>query len=164
MPRRSIALADWGSADRITSGKFQFLRGEILFGKLRPYFHKVGAAVIDGVCSTDILVIAPKSPEWFGFLLCHLSSDEFIAYTDAVSTGTKMPRTNWKDMARYEIAAPSEEVAAAFDGRVRPLVDRIHANIPESRTLAAVRDALLPKLLSGEIRAGPAHKAAQEIV
>jgi type I restriction enzyme S subunit len=41
MPRRCIALSNWGYADEVESNKFEFKRGEILFGKLRPYFHKV---------------------------------------------------------------------------------------------------------------------------
>ncbi len=60
MPRRCITLSDWGHGDELESNKFEFERGEILFGKLRPYFHKVGVAPVDGVCSTDILVVRPK--------------------------------------------------------------------------------------------------------
>jgi len=45
MPKRSIALSDWGVSDNVESNKFQFENGDILFGKLRPYFHKVGVAI-----------------------------------------------------------------------------------------------------------------------
>jgi type I restriction enzyme S subunit len=55
MPRRDITLSAWGRAESVTSSKFRFRRGDILFGKLRPYFHKVGPAPLDGVCSTDIV-------------------------------------------------------------------------------------------------------------
>ena len=61
MPRRCIALSDWGEADGLESNKFEFKKGEILFGKLRPYFHKVGIAPVDGVCSTDIVVVTPRA-------------------------------------------------------------------------------------------------------
>ena len=158
MPRRCIALSDWGHADELESNKFEFMRGEILFGKLRPYFHKVGVAPLDGVCSTDILVVTPKEPAWFGFVLGHVSSVELVNHTDAASTGTKMPRTNWQDIARYEVALPPETLAAKFSELIQPLIDRIIANIHESRTLAALRDALLPKLLSGELRVPAAAK------
>jgi type I restriction enzyme S subunit len=47
---------------------------------------------------------------------------------------------------------PPERIAAAFTSHARLVVDRIIAAIHESRTLAAVRDALLPKLISGELR------------
>ncbi len=152
MPRRSIALSEWESDTKLGSNKLEFKRGEILFGKLRPYFHKVGVAPLDGVCSTDILVVRPKTPEWFGFVLGHVSSVELVNHTDAASTGTKMPRTNWNDLARFEVALPPESLAAEFTATIRPMIDRIIANIHESRTLAELRDALLPKLLSGELR------------
>jgi type I restriction enzyme S subunit len=152
MPRRCIALSDWSVADGLESNKFEFRKGEILFGKLRPYFHKVGVAPVDGVCSTDIVVVAPRLAHWFAFVLGVVSSDEFVEYTNAGSTGTKMPRTSWAEMARYDIALPPKAVAQAFTERVRPGVDRIIAAIHESRFLAALRDALLPKLISGELR------------
>jgi type I restriction enzyme S subunit len=151
MPRRCIALGDWDDSADVASGKSAFKKGEILFGKLRPYFHKVGVAPFDGVCSTDILVLAPKSPEWFGFLLGHASSDELIQFTDLASTGTKMPRTNWSDISSFKVALPPKPIAAAFTRNMQPLIDRIHANLHQSRTLATLRDTLLPKLLSGEL-------------
>jgi type I restriction enzyme, S subunit len=151
MPKRCIALSDWGTAEGLESNKFEFKTGEILFGKLRPYFHKVGVAPVDGVCSTDIVIVAPRSEDWFGFVLGNVSSDAFVEYTNAGSTGTKMPRTSWGDMARYAIAVPPEPVAAALTDQLRPLVDRVISGIHESRTLAALRDALLPELISGEL-------------
>jgi type I restriction enzyme S subunit len=82
MPRRSIALGDWEPPAQVESGKTAFSQGEILFGKLRPYFHKVGVAPVFGVCSTDILVLAPAKSDWFGFLLGHVSSDSVIQFAD----------------------------------------------------------------------------------
>ncbi len=152
MPKRCIALSDWGIANGLESNKFEFRKGEILFGKLRPYFHKVGIAPLDGVCSTDIVVVTPRSVDWFGFVLAHVSSDNFVEYTNAGSTGTKMPRTSWTDMARYNIAVPPKIVSRSFSQMLRPSVDRIIAGIHESRALGALRDSLLPKLISGDLR------------
>jgi len=152
MPQESISLTEWGEAQEVGSTKRQFKEGEILFGKLRPYFHKVGIAPVDGICSTDIVVIMPKQPNWYAFTLCHFSSAEFIDYTTAVSTGTKMPRTKWRDMSRYEIVVPPKEVAVTFGQLVEPMFHKIRSNILESRTLADLRDTLLPKLISGELR------------
>jgi len=151
MPRRCIALGDWDESADVASGKSAFKKGEILFGKLRPYFHKVGVAPFDGVCSTDILVLSPKSPEWFGFLLSHASSDALIQFTDLASTGTKMPRTNWSDISSFKVALPPKAIAAAFTKLIQPMLDRLHPNLHQSRTLATLRDTLLPKLLSGEL-------------
>ncbi len=148
MPKRCIALGDWGSADGLASGKFRFAQGDILFGKLRPYFHKVGIAPLDGVCSTDIVVVSPKGSSWFGFILGHVSSSAFVDYTDAASTGTKMPRTKWADMARYKIAVPDLAVAKAFNDLIHPSIASVLAAIHESRSLAVQRDALLPQMIS----------------
>ena len=100
MPRRSIALTEWEGAGNVTSNKSVFKKGDFLFGKLRPYFHKVGFAPLDGICSTDIVVVTPRPSYWPAFTLACLSSDEFVDYTDQTSTGTKMPRTSWKTSKR----------------------------------------------------------------
>jgi len=161
MPKRCIALSDWGVAERLESNKFEFKKGEILFGKLRPYFHKVGVAPVDGVCSTDIVVVAPQEPHWFELVLGLVSSDEFVEFTNAGSTGTKMPRTSWADMAQYKFVKPPRAIAKAFSNQIRPSVERIIAGIHESRSLAALRDALMPKLISGELRIQHAERSAE---
>lgn len=163
MPRRSIALAEWEDSGKVTSNKSKFKKGELLFGKLRPYFHKVGLSPVDGICSTDIVVVVPKSPEWAVFTLACLSSDEFVDYTDQTSTGTKMPRTSWKTMRRFEICLPTEPVARAFQSLTQPLIEQLSASIGESRTLAKIRDLLLPRLMSGEIRLSDAEKAIEAV-
>lgn len=158
MPRHCVALGDWSDASEIASGKSAFRTGEILFGKLRPYFHKVGVAPVNGVCSTDILVLAPKSSAWFGFLLGHVSSDALIQFSDLASTGTKMPRTNWSDIGSFKVVLPPDRLAARLTSQIEPMVQRINAGLHQSRTLAALRDTLLPKLLSGELSLCQAEK------
>ena len=153
MPRRSVQLSEWGHAGDVTSGKSWFRRGQILFGKLRPYFHKVGIAPVDGVCSTDIIVISPRSPDWFGYALGHLTSDEFIAYTDRSSTGTKMPRTSWRTMAAHEIVLPDSQLASAFTAQCVPHVELLIGNVQQARILDTIRDVLLPRLVAGQLPA-----------
>jgi len=158
MPRRSIALDRWGHAFQLESNKSEFQQGNMLFGKLRPYFHKVGIAPVDGVCSTDILVVSATSAEWSAFVLMHLSSDALVAHTDRCSTGTKMPRASWDHICSYKVGLPPIEIARMFTAAVVPMTDRIIAGIHESRTLAALRDTLLPKLISGELRVTDAKR------
>ena len=162
MPKRCIALTEWGAANGLESNKYEFKQGEILFGKLRPYFHKVGVAPVDGVCSTDIVVIAPSLPIWFGFVLAHASSDAFVEYTNAGSTGTKMPRTSWTEMARYAVVLPHEDVAAAFNQHIKAASEEISVKIHESKSLAQLRDTLLPKLISGALRIQDAEAFLKE--
>ena len=161
MPRRSIALSAWGGVGKLTSNKSAFKKGEILFGKLRPYFHKVGIAPTNGVCSTDIVVIASKAMEWSAFVLLCASSIEFINHTNQSSTGTKMPRTNWTTMGDYRICLPAAPIVRAFQNAMQPVVEQIVANVHESYTLVALRDTLLPKLISGEIRLRDAERQVE---
>lgn len=163
MPRGSIALSEWGEAGQVGSAKSVMRRGQILFGKLRPYFHKVGVVPTDGICSTDILVIGAKADRWREMILNIVSSEDFVEHANATASGTRMPRSNWRDMARYEIAVPPEAVAGAFSGIVRPMTKKIEANIHEAHTLAALRDALLPRLMSGELRIREAEKQVEAL-
>ena len=150
MPRRSVALSDWGTATKITSSKSVFKKGDFLFGKLRPYFHKVGIAPVDGICSTDIVVVTPRIAKLDSFVLAVISSESFVAYTDRSSTGTKMPRTTWKQMAGFRLPLPPSELMERYSDIARLWFNRIVNNIQESKGLASVHDALLPKLVSGD--------------
>jgi type I restriction enzyme S subunit len=149
---RSLSLWQWGRVGDTVSGKARFKRGDVLFGKLRPYFHKVAVPSFAGVASTDILTVTPKSSDWFGFVVGHLDSDGLVDYATATSNGTKMPRTSWGDLARWQVAMPPLECARLFSNVVVPLTSKIESAVEESRILSATRDALLPKLLSGKIR------------
>lgn len=162
MPRKSLALGDAGTAEGLASGKFWFERNDVLFGKLRPYFHKVGLAPFRGVCSTDILVLRPSSPEWLGFLAMHASSDALISHTTQLSNGARMPRTSWQDVGGFDVTLPPETVASAFDAVVKPLFERIHANIKTARGLADLRDTLLPRLITGKLRLPEAREQFED--
>lgn len=161
MPRRSIALAEWEAASKVSSNKSAFRHCQILFGKLRPYFHKVGIAPVDGVCSTDIIVLDAINEHARSLIIACVSTDEFVAFTDQGSTGTKMPRTSWGNMKKYPIALATEAIVGSYAAIASPLMDKIVAAIHESRTLAATRDLLLPKLMSGEIRLRDAEVALE---
>ena len=111
-----------------------------------------------GVCSTDILVTESKNASGFGFVLAIMSSDELVRHADSVSTGTKMPRCNWTDLARYEIVIPPDPALEEFNRIAKPMINVIVEHVRESHTLANIRNTLLPKLLSGDIRVSDAEK------
>ena len=87
-----------------------------------------------------------------------MADDAFVEHADRGSTGTKMPRTNWRDMAAYPIVIPTEEVADRHTMVFGNLIEKLRASIMQSRTLAALRDAVLPKLISGELRVPDAER------
>ena len=116
MPKKSTSLKDWAEVTSIGSNKSKFNKGNILFGKLRPYFHKVGVAFVDGICSTDIIVCRPKNDDFFGLVLAVMSSVSFVDYSNSGWSGTKMPRTNWDFMSKFNISFPLDaDVIEAFN-------------------------------------------------
>ena len=151
MPRKKISLEEWGSTENVSSNKYKFEKNDILFGKLRPYFHKVGIAPVDGVCSTDILVISPKKSSYLGFLLIIYSSEELISHANNTSGGTRMPRTSWKDLQSYKVILPPIDTLRVFNQQIICMLEKIIQNIFENKVLIETRDILLPKLMRGEI-------------
>lgn len=79
MPRNDICLSTWGKSEEINSNKFIYLKKDVLFGKIRPYFHKVGFALNDGITSTDTMVMVADQNLW-GLLLVTVSSDTFVDF------------------------------------------------------------------------------------
>ncbi len=152
MPRKQIALDKWKMSNNIASNKYQFNEMNILFGKLRPYFHKVGVSFVSGVCSTDILVLKEKEKWLLGFSLMTVSRNEFIKYVTLASEGTRMPRTNWAYMSKYKISIPDEKLLVCFNQILSTFIEKIKNNTFQIKTLEKTRDALLPKLMSGIIR------------
>ena len=151
IPRKSIALSEWGFAKDVQSTKHQFFKGEILFGKIRPYFHKVGVAPVDGVCSSDAIVIRPKKVEYFGLVLFCVSSEDFVSQATQTSQGTKMPRANWNVLVNYPVVIPPKALLDEFNNIASDTVDLIITKIFQNATLRRTRDLLLPKLISGEL-------------
>jgi len=151
MPRRSIALTEWGRARDVQSTKLTFNKGEILFGKIRPYFHKVGVAPVDGVCSSDAIVIVPKESKYFPVVLSCVSSDDFVGHATQTSQGTKMPRANWDVLLQYPLALPSHAILSSFNNVVQDIVSQIQNIVLRNRNLRRTRDLLLPKLIAGEV-------------
>jgi len=161
LPRGHIFLSDWSDPSQAESNKTVFEKGDILFGKLRPYFEKSVIAPTDGVCSTDIVAIEPK-PDAQIFVACVVSQKHFFDFTSQGSTGTRMPRTNWKHMCEFEFTVPPHKLLAQFQNLISPVVERAMLGITESETLSALRDTLLPKLISGELRIPDAEKFLEE--
>jgi type I restriction enzyme S subunit len=164
VPRRSMWMSDSGVAADVSSAKARFLRGDVLFGKLRPYFHKVVRADRDGIASTDILVIRAKNPSLAGFVLAAASSDRAIRATSAAVEGTRMPRTKWADLASVTVSWPGDAAAMELSSQVAVFAAQAEALQRETRTLRHTRDALLPLLMSGKVRVRDAENRVEGVL
>ena len=154
IPRRSITLHDWRNTVGVESKKFKFSGGDILFGRIRPYFHKVGFALVDGITSSDTIVIRPRGSSLYCFLLFLLSSDEFVALASkTMKEGSKMPRADWKHLLGLEFRIPPSAILDMFNTIVTPTCSQLRSLALHNRQLTQARDLLLPRLMNGELTA-----------
>jgi type I restriction enzyme S subunit len=152
MPRRSISLNDWGTAAQIISNKHRFFENDILFGKIRPYFHKVGVALTDGIASSDAIVIRPLEKILAPLVLMTVSSDHFVAVTaQTMKEGSKMPRADWKQMQQYIVPLPPVGLLGMFNSMIEPIIQQLKTLSSENRKLSIARDLLLPRLMDGKV-------------
>lgn len=150
--RRNVTLSRYGFGEQVTSNKSAFETHDILFGKLRPYFHKVCFAPFAGICSTDILVIRPKLLDYFAYCLFAFFQNDVVEYANIGSGGTRMPRTDWSTLKTFPIAIPDSNTIKRFNDVALPAIKKISHNQFQIFTLEKLRDTLLPKLMSGEVR------------
>jgi type I restriction enzyme, S subunit len=153
IPRRALVLDTWGNAEDVTSNKFAFQADDILFGKIRPYFHKVGFAITDGITSSDAIVMRPTEEAFGPLALSVASSDHFVAVASkSAKEGSKMPRADWKQMQAYPVMLPSTGVMEQFNDVIRPSLSMMKVLAKQNIQLTRARDLLLPRLMSGKVK------------
>jgi type I restriction enzyme S subunit len=81
-----------------------------------------------------------------------------------LNQGSTVLRTPLTDFPKYEILWPGDSLAESFERIAKPMWRVIYAREAESRTLAVLRNTLLPKLISGELRARDAEKQVSAYV
>lgn len=151
IPRRSIIIKNWATADTIESNKLTFQERDILFGKIRPYLHKVSLAHFSGACSSDTIVIRPKEKFYEGYLLFTVFSDTFIDLATIASKGTKMPRADWGFLKKLELTVPSKELLEIYQTQFDSIFCQIVNLLRTNDLLTISRDLLLPRLISGKL-------------
>ncbi len=101
---RQPTLRRTGNAAEVRSAKNRFRRGDVLYGKLRPYLDKAVLATRDGMCSTDILVLSPKEQVEAGYLVNLLHSQPFIEHAIKTTHGVNHPRTSWGGIGQFQFS------------------------------------------------------------
>ena len=131
------ALHRWGDCGEVRSLKSRFHPGDVLYGKLRPYLEKAALSHIEGMCSTDILVLGSGPRLASEYLVNLLHTARFIKHAVATTAGVNHPRTSWSALQEFPVALPplSEQRAIA---RVLRTVQR--AKEATEAAIAATRE------------------------
>ncbi len=146
--------------DRSFGSGMRFVNGDTLVARITPCLENGKTAFVDfltegqvGWGSTEYIVLRPKPPLPAEFAYCLARSDEFRDFAIQSMTGSSgRQRVPAESLAHFRLVDAEGPVAELFGRLVQPLFARAGAAARESRTLAALRDALLPKLISGELR------------
>jgi type I restriction enzyme S subunit len=160
-PGTELPLRAFGSGMR-------FMNGDTLVARITPCLENGKTAFVDFLApgeiawgSTEYIVLRPKAPLPEEFAYCLARSDLFRDFAIQSMTGSSgRQRVRADSLDHFLLAAPPAPVAEAFGQFARPLFARAAAAVRESRTLAALRDTLLPKLISGELRVKDAERLA----
>jgi type I restriction enzyme S subunit len=138
----------------------RFTNGDTLVARITPCLENGKTAFVDflrdgqvGWGSTEYIVLRPKPPLPEEFAYCLARSEGFRDFAIQSMTGSSgRQRVPAESLGHFQLAVPPKSLAESFSRLVKPLFARAGAAVRESRTLAALRDVLLPKLISGEMR------------
>lgn len=152
----------------IRSAKSLLVGDCILVSKLNPHIPRMWlvspGSVRPAVASTEFLVCQPRQPFINEFLYGLLRSPAFQIEFAGLVTGTSNShqRVQPEELLRFKWIKAPEAVVTAYARTVGPLLAQVAKNLREMETLGELRDGLLPKLLSGEVRVKHAEDAAAE--
>jgi type I restriction enzyme S subunit len=161
MPRRGHSPDEL--VDRPAGSGMRFINGDTLVARITPCLENGKTAYVDflqegqvGWGSTEYIVLHPIEPLPDEFAYCLARSEGFREFAIQSMTGSSgRQRVPTESLSHYLLAVPPKEIAKHFGSIVRPLFRRASAAACESQTIAALRDKLLPKLISGELRTIP---------
>ena len=145
-------ILGWHESNEASSDKTVFHMGDVLFGKLRPNLRKAALAPFDGICSTDIIPLYCGDDLDERYLVQLVHWHPFKRYAMATSSGTKMPRTSWKQLRKFTFQLPPLDEQCktiAILSSVDCAIEKCGATM---RRLLIVKEALMSVLLTGELR------------
>lgn len=143
----------------ILSNKYRVVSNSILVSKLNPRTPRIWMLYGDinedeCICSTEFQVVKPKDKKWFGFVYCFLKSNQVTQELAGASSGTSgsHQRVNPEDIFNLTFLRPNDELVEKFDNVTKHYWTEITKNQTQINSLTQLRDTLLPKLMSGEVR------------
>ena len=162
---RSIARIALGDAERLSRHRLQ--EGDIVYSRRGDVERHglVSNRETGWLCGTGCLLVR-LGPEWPSPLFTSFALDrpETRAWIVQHAIGATMPNLNTGILARVPIVVPTDKLLRAFNRFTQPLADRVIESDAKTETLVSLRDTLLPKLISGEVRLRSADKLVAEVV
>lgn len=151
LPKQSLGYTETADISLAESSLVSFVKDDIVFGAMRPYFHKVVVARDSGLTRSTCFVLNSRQNEFWAYLTMLMFSNDTVDYATQISVGTTMPYARWKDLRQMPIIIPSKMIAENFQYVAKPIIKKIGCLSKAIIYLSQARDRLLPKLMSGEL-------------
>ena len=151
-------------ADAPSRARRVLQEGDCIVGTVRPgnrSFGFIATAQNHLIGSTGFAVLSPKQHWMTAFTYLCATRDESIDRLASLADGGAYPAVRPDVVASTPCTLPPDEVMKVFDGAARPLLDAIGANSEQAQTLSTLRDTLLPRLISGQLRLPEAQVATE---
>jgi type I restriction enzyme S subunit len=132
---------------------------DTIVGTVRPGNGSYAFITEDGLTgSTGFAVLRPRKAEYAEFVYLAATVRDNIESLSHLADGGAYPAVRPEVVAATQVVQANKKVLTGFSKNITPLLQRIAQNERESRILAALRDTLLPKLISGELRVKDAER------
>lgn len=131
----TLRLNSISDSSNLESNKYRFKSGDVLFGKLRPYFRKVAKPNFDGICSTDIWVIRAKENMDTRFMFYFFANRKLVDIAYSSCSGTRMPRADWSFLSQTAWNIPPLAKQKAIAEVLSSLDDKIDLLHRQNKTL-----------------------------
>lgn len=148
-------ILGYSDSNAVRSTKSVFKKGDLLYGKLRPYLNKVAVAEFSGVCSTDILVFNKRDGLSNLFLKYRMLMEDFVSYTKNRMSGVQHPRINFNSLSEFKLMIPSYsqqlQIVSEIEKRFSE-ADNLEKAIDDSLAKAeTLRQSILSQAFSGKL-------------
>lgn len=152
LPKHSLTYLTPADITLAESSLVSFEENDIIFGAMRPYFHKVCFAQSNGLTRSTCFVLNSRQKEYREYLLMLMFDDNTVKHATSISVGTTMPYTRWKEFKTMVVLIPNTDIAKSFGLRISHITNRLRSLSSQIRLLTEARDRLLPRLVGGEIK------------
>lgn len=160
---RIESVTEYGRDDAPSRAQRVLRRGDTIVGTVRPGNGSYALVAEEGLTgSTGFAVLRPRAPENRAYVYFAATRRENIDRLAHLADGGAYPAVRPDLVAQTPVALPPQEWLRRYETAVDPMLQRIELNLQQSRTLTALRDLLLPRLISGKLRVSEAEEAIAE--
>ena len=146
--------------------RFKLGRGDLLVG-MTGYVGETGLVTRTEVASylnqRVGRIVTSKGLDDLGFVFAAVRQEKFKAYAESQSHGSAQANVSGADLMKFSVVIPSAQVLDTFNQATGKLIEKIIGNYEEAKNLANLRDTLLPRLISGQLRIADAEAEIEKV-